>query len=617
MAYEKSVVLAESSRLISQIGNGIVLNLYARIREIEALTRTVALAVETLPRSEAAIRQTVPSLLDFHGDLSVAGGGVWPEPYQFTPTCERRSFFWGRDRQGVLQYFDDYNQSGSGYHRESWYVVGNHLKPGQCCWSASYTDPYSCQPMVTCTTPTFAQGQFSGVVTIDLKLEELQALIESWRQKTGGYVFVVDRDNRFLAFPQPNRVMGAEFGQPARPAYILANELAQQEPLFKPLGTALEEMNRSILAQVQDRPDYQSHIEQLSHDSGPMSSTVAGLLATVLADPLGGSDRTTYLYQEVELTCDLLLQEAASAFLFHVPHTYWKVVVVKPFSEAALATYRMIQAEKMSSLGQLVAGVAHEINNPINFIYGNLGYANTYIQDLLQLVQLYQQHYPEPSETIQAHLEASELDFIVTDLPKILASMKVGADRIRQLVLSLRNFARMDEAAVKLVDIHEGIDSTLLLLESRLRPRPNSPGIHILREYGELPRVECFPAPLNQVVMNLLINAIDALEEHAKESGNAPDLALKIWVKTQRVGDDRVAISIADNGPGIAEAIQQRLFDPFFTTKPVGKGTGLGLAICYQIVTEQHGGQICCCSTPGQGAEFQIEIPIRQPGVRG
>ncbi|NJL20241.1 MAG: PAS domain S-box protein [Leptolyngbyaceae cyanobacterium SM1_3_5] len=254
---------------------------------------------------------------------------------------------------------------------------------------------------------------------------------------------------------------------------------------------------------------------------------------------------------------------------------------------------QMLQSEKMSSLGQLVAGVAHEINNPVNFIYGNLSYASDYIEDLLGLVKLYQQQYPEPVVAVEAQAEAIDLDFLIADLPKLLNSMKVGASRIQKIVASLRTFSRMDEAEVKSVNIHEGIDSTLLILQHRLKKRDDQTTIEIIKNYEDLPLIECYAGQLNQVFMNLLSNAIDALEDALKAKS---ELIPAITIETKRI-DQFVTIEITDNGLGIPESVQQRLFDPFFTTKPLGKGTGMGLSISYQIVVEKHNGSIDCTSS--------------------
>ncbi|MBD1886022.1 PAS domain S-box protein [Microcoleus vaginatus] len=272
---------------------------------------------------------------------------------------------------------------------------------------------------------------------------------------------------------------------------------------------------------------------------------------------------------------------------------------------------QLIQSEKMSSLGQLVAGVAHEINNPVNFIYGNLSYTSEYTQNLLKMLQLYQKEYPQPSARIVNAREDFEIDYLIEDLPKILASMKVGADRIRDIVLSLRTFSRLDEAEMKQVDIHEGLESTLLILQNRLKHKPDHPTINVIKEYGNLPLVECYPGQLNQVFMNLLSNALDALEMEIKES-NLTAKNLAITIRTQVTDNNSVAIWIADSGPGMSEDVQKRLFDPFFTTKPIGKGTGLGLAISHSIIVEKHGGQLSCNSVLGEGSEFAIEIPMRQ-----
>jgi hypothetical protein len=278
---------------------------------------------------------------------------------------------------------------------------------------------------------------------------------------------------------------------------------------------------------------------------------------------------------------------------------------------------RQIQGETLAGLGQLVAGIAHEINNPINFIYGNLCHVNTYTQELLDLLALYCKHYPAPVPAIQQAMAAIDLEFTQQDLPKTLAAIQTGTDRIRRIILSLRNFAHLDESEKKVVDLHEGLDNTLLILQHRFRQiaerQPH--GIQVKQCYGALPRLECYPAQMNQVFMNLISNAIDALEERmvqaaASATGTAaPETIFQITITTGLEPPYGV-IRIADNGPGIEAAVRSQLFTPFFTTKPIGKGAGLGLSMSYQIVTEKHQGELTCCSTPGKGAEFVIKLPM-------
>ena len=278
-------------------------------------------------------------------------------------------------------------------------------------------------------------------------------------------------------------------------------------------------------------------------------------------------------------------------------------------------TAKLVQTEKMSSLRRLVAGIAHEINNPINFVHGNIVYVDNYAHTLLAVIQRYQHQYPEPEPDLAAFVAEQDVDFIIDDLPKVVASIQRGTERVRQTVLSLRNFSRLDEASIKAINLHEGIDSALLLLQSRLKAQPDH-AIQVVKDYGDLPLVECYVGQMNQVFMNLLMNAIDALESFS--SSQPGDFACKlaaivptIQIRTRLLSQDWIQISIQDNGVGVSEAIKSKIFDPLFTTKPIGKGTGLGLSISYQIVVENHNGWLTCTNVPEGGTTFAIKIPRR------
>ncbi|MBV6624566.1 MAG: AAA family ATPase [Rivularia sp. (in: Bacteria)] len=274
---------------------------------------------------------------------------------------------------------------------------------------------------------------------------------------------------------------------------------------------------------------------------------------------------------------------------------------------------QLIQTEKMSSLGQMVAGIAHEINNPVNFIHGNINHVNQYVKDLLDLIMIYRQRLNQADSVIQQKAEEIDLDFVAEDLPKLLNSIEVGTSRIRNIVLGLRNFSRLDEAEMKSVDIHEGIDNTLMILQHRFQAKGSCSEIQIIKEYGELPAIVCYPSQLNQVFLNILGNAVDALQNLHGQTHNLKNPTIRI--STEIANSNIVRIRVADNGCGIEQKIKQKIFDPFFTTKPVGSGTGLGLSISYKIIVEKHNGQLSCNSIVGKGTEFLIEIPIDISGI--
>lgn len=337
---------------------------------------------------------------------------------------------------------------------------------------------------------------------------------------------------------------------------------------------------------------------------GIINVVVFSVLIWGSANTLGKIDRKRY-------QAELALQQANEDLEQRVSERTQQLE--KTLFELKHTQTKLVQTEKMSSLGQLVAGVAHEINNPVNFIYGNLIHSERYAQEILGLTELYQQYYPQSVPEIEDEIEAIDLEFLKEDLPRLIGSMKLGADRIREIVKSLRNFSRMDEAQIKDVDIHEGIESTLMILHNRLKAKPEHPEIKVIKEYDNIPHVECYAGQLNQVFMNLISNAIDALDEYNHNRSFAEIQADPSFIRIRTTYENgTVKIAIADNGMGIPDEAHQKLFDPFFTTKPIGKGTGLGLAISYQIVTEKHQGKLTCISQPGQGAEFEITLPLQQ-----
>ncbi|MFB2837645.1 response regulator [Floridanema evergladense] len=385
--------------------------------------------------------------------------------------------------------------------------------------------------------------------------------------------------------------------------------------------------------------------------SNPLTDEVPIIFMTALSDPvdkvkgmnLGAVDYITKPFRQEEVLArvkthlkirkltrslakqnQLLKQEiqekiAAEASLQKLTEELEKRVeertaeLTKAMYDLQKAQVQLVQKEKMSTLGQLVAGVAHEINNPINFIAVNLTHVEKYIEDLLEHLQLYQEKFSNPGNEIENHAEEIELEFLVEDLPSIVASMQTGTERINQISVSLRIFSRSDTSTKVAVNIHEGIDSTLMILKHRLKANENRPAIEVIKQYGILPLVECYAGQLNQVFMNLLSNAIDAFDEYS-QAYSYKELELnpsKIIINTEhQEKEQQILIRINDNGPGMLPEAQAHLFEPLFTTKPLGKGTGLGLSISHQIVVEKHGGQLTCNSVPGKGVEFIIALPL-------
>lgn len=462
-----------------------------------------------------------------------------------------------------------------------------------------------------------------GVLNGSLKVDRIIQVVNRLHYGNGSYAFALNSKGEPIIHPNPTVMSTLEkpahsFLESADPNLAaLASRMVNQQQGIELIpidGTNkyvayvhLKQANWSI-ALVIPRENIESQLKALN------------LLASILGGLLGVAAiiawRQIQLSQQAKMQVVLLSQQQKTL-------QQQSLELEQALRELQQTQAQLIQTEKMSSLSQLVAGLAHEINNPISFIYSNITPAHEYLQDLLRLLQLYQHHYPQPVPEIQDEAEAIELNFLMQDLPKLLTSMKLGADRIKQIVLSLRNFSRLDEAEMKLVNIHEGIDSTLMFLESRLKATPDHPAIEILKEYADLPLVECYAGELNQVFIKLITNAIDAIEEsfvichllpQGEDSASTSLIRRKgqIRIQTELTADKQIIIRIVDNGVGIPENLQNQLFNPFFTTKPVGKGTGLGLSISYQIVTQKHQGKLQCNSTLGKGTEFVMAIPLNQ-----
>ncbi len=388
-----------------------------------------------------------------------------------------------------------------------------------------------------------------------------------------------------------NKVKGFSLGavdyvtKPIQNEEVLARAKAHLS--IRKLNQKLRNQNVQMQQEIADRQQAQINLEQLASE----------LEKLVNSRSLELSQANARLQEEVHQRQQI--QENLQKSLHELQH----------------AQSLLIQSEKMSALGQMVAGIAHEINNPVNFICGNLNYVRDYVEDILKVLELYQQQYSDPTPEIASTTEAVELEFIKEDLLKMLNSMRVGGDRIREIILSLRYFSRQEGREMEQIDIHEGIDSTLMILQNRLKFKANRPAIEVIKEYDtNLKNVECCGGEINQVFMNILANAIDAIEECSSEK-NSEEVAgnpYQIRICTKLSNSNTAIIKIYDSGPGISEDLCDRIFDPFFTTKPIGKGTGIGLSISWHIVIEKHGGSLRCCSTPGKGTEFAIELPIRQ-----
>ena len=344
----KKQVLEESSKLIEQTGDNAVEILSGRSAEIASLVRTIATLTSLLPKDEKIYLETFPEIYDFNGDNQVAGGGIWPEPNQFKKDVIRRSFFWGRGPNGTFKYYDDYNDpGGKGYHNEEWYVVVRHTGPGRCFWSKSYMDPYSFQPMTTCTVGTFEKGQLTGTVTVDLKLEGIEESMLELQKLTGGYAVLLDRNGKFIAFPKAGKsakTITTDDNGNRSEEFLTVNEFASKQPLFQPLANVVSKMNRTILEDARKSHDYSASLaEKIDAASYQINREEAEFITAVILDPLKDRTRKTKLLKTFAMENDLVLGQPSLGYLFHVPKSYWKLVIVKPLHEITATATRLVE----------------------------------------------------------------------------------------------------------------------------------------------------------------------------------------------------------------------------------------------------------------------------------
>ena len=733
----KPRILEMTSETVVETGNEAINSIMASINHVDGLAKATSTMAGGLPKQDILYKETFGNLMQ-QMDQRIVGGGVWFDPNMYAEDRERQSFVWARDSSGNMQPLERYNQARqtpNPYYRDWWYIPAMYARHDHCVWSHAYVDPVSNQPMMTCAKALYdSRNQaFDGVVSFNLLLDNLGEAMKKWQDKLGGYVFLVDLDNRFLTFPDQSMVMHAtkDSGQGK---VVTARQLAESNPSFAPIADSLDDINQMLIDKAVSKDENRYTLAARSILSttnlDKISEQESKLLSALL---LLNIDQTfnlvdSHLVDTIAVPNDFVLQQPATAFVFRMPFTYWKMVIVKPDNdmmivanalsnkliqamllgfipillltawvfrryftrplkhmaqsvadmgvlieqkkyqqlsahklphsnvseiqiiseqtnqlidrvvenEGALAEINvhlekqvaartqdlqqamdelkasqvhLVRSEKMATLGQMVAGVAHEVNTPLGYVRSNMelvGDNLTRFDELIQHTDQLLHALKAPTinqeqveqlidQTLQCCEEMKE-DKVSEDLADLIKDGLYGVDQIAELVVSLRDFSRIDESKVKDVDINDCITTSLTMARNNLR------ALEVNTNLSELPLIQCNPSQINQVLLNLFNNAAQAMPIDHKG-------VLQVTSSIDKA-QQHVIVSVKDNGAGIPESTLAKIFEPFFTTKKAGDGTGLGLAITAQII-EQHGGSIEVSSIVGEGTTFTIKLPIQ------
>ena len=732
----KPRISAMTSEIVVETGNEVINSITASINHVDGLAKATSAISGGLPKDGALYEQTIGNLMR-QTDSRIVGGGVWLDPNRYAEGQERQSFVWSRDQSGVMQRVerhDNESQTPNPYYRDWWYIPAMYARHDHCVWSRAYVDPVTNYPMMTCAKALYdSRNQaFDGVVSFNLLLDNLDEAIGKWQERVGGYIFLVDLDNRFLTFPDKSIVTQVTAANP-QGEMMTASQLATSNPAFVPIAASLDAVNRELIneAVAKDEGRYTLAARSIlsTTNMNKISEQESQLLSALLLLNVdqGFNLVDSHLVDTIAVPNDFVLQQPATAFIFRMPFTYWKMVIVKPNSdmmsvanalssqlirtmllgflpillltawvfrryftrplkhmadavavmgtlieqkqyqklsahklphsnvteiqvisdktnqlidrvvenEGALAEInvhlekqvaartqdlqqamdelkasqvQLVRSEKMATLGQMVAGVAHEVNTPLGYVRSNLELVGDNLMRFDELIHHTEQllcalNDPQSDQqqvdnciamTLQCCDDIRE-DEVSDDLAHLVKDGLYGVDQIAELVVSLRDFSRIDESKVKDIDINACINNSLVMARNNLKT------LTVVTNLAELPLIQCNPSQINQVLLNLFNNAAQAIPADKKG-----ELRIVSYLM-----NNTVVVSVTDNGNGIKEDSLNRIFEPFFTTKKAGEGTGLGLAIATQII-EQHGGSIKVTSNIGQGTTFTLCLPIQQ-----